>query len=132
MKGILTVLLMACLSALTLPSYADSLKDIVFSELEKQIIQNYYRDQDKNKKGKGGKKRKGADKGLPPGIAKNLQRGKPLPPGIAMTRLPTDLAEKLPPPPEGHKRIYVDGKVLLVDVTTRVIRDKLEEEILDK
>jgi len=33
---------------------------------------------------------------LPPGIAKNLARGKALPPGIAKRRLPTDLLARLP------------------------------------
>jgi len=32
---------------------------------------------------------------LPPGIAKNLERGKPLPPGIAKRDLPNDLVQKL-------------------------------------
>ena len=35
-------------------------------------------------------------KSLPPGIAKNLARGKPLPPGIAKTRVPDDLIRRLP------------------------------------
>ena len=34
-------------------------------------------------------------KALPPGIAKNLKRGKPLPPGIAKRNLPTDLSDRL-------------------------------------
>jgi hypothetical protein len=33
---------------------------------------------------------------LPPGIAKNLQRGKPLPPGIQKSKVPDGLAAKLP------------------------------------
>ncbi|NMM46517.1 hypothetical protein HH303_18650 [Rhodospirillaceae bacterium KN72] len=32
---------------------------------------------------------------LPPGIAKNLKRGKPLPPGIAKRNLPADLSDRL-------------------------------------
>jgi hypothetical protein len=35
-------------------------------------------------------------KPLPPGIAKNLQRGKPLPPGIAKRQLPEALLRSLP------------------------------------
>ena len=34
---------------------------------------------------------------LPPGIAKNLVRGKPLPTGIAKKALPGDLSRPLPP-----------------------------------
>ena len=33
---------------------------------------------------------------LPPGIAKNLERGKALPPGIQRSRVPDDLAVRLP------------------------------------
>lgn len=67
---------------------------------------------------------------LPPGIARNLQRGKPLPPGIAAQKLPVSLREKLPPPPTGCERIVLDGRVLLIDIATRVIRDKLEDALI--
>lgn len=73
--------------------------------------------------------RKGGRDALPPGIAKNLARGKPLPPGIAMQRLPAELTAQLPPPPEGCERIVVDGKVLLVDIATRVVHDILVDAV---
>ncbi|HEU4619895.1 MAG TPA: hypothetical protein VFV10_17785 [Gammaproteobacteria bacterium] len=66
---------------------------------------------------------------LPPGIAKNLARGKPLPPGIAMQTLPPDLVERLPPAPAGCERIVVDGKVVLVDAATRVVHDILADAV---
>ena len=69
---------------------------------------------------------------LPPGIAKNLQRGKPLPPGIAKQVLPSGLIAQLPPPPKGFERIEVAGKVLLVEIATQVIHDVLEDIILGK
>jgi hypothetical protein len=68
-------------------------------------------------------------KGLPPGIAKNLARGKPLPPGIAKQYLPTGLRDLLPPP-RGFERIIVDGKVLLVEIATRIVHDILTDIIL--
>jgi len=37
-----------------------------------------------------------AAQSLPPGIAKNVARGKPLPPGIAKRALPTDLLAVAP------------------------------------
>ena len=40
--------------------------------------------------------RVGGYKPLPPGIRKNLARGKPIPPGIAMTRLPDGYVRHLP------------------------------------
>ncbi|MCJ7592082.1 MAG: hypothetical protein MUO51_12095 [Woeseiaceae bacterium] len=60
-------------------------------------------------------------KALPPGIEKNLARGKPLPPGLIALR---------PSPPHGFERIIVDGKVLLVEVATNVIHDILTDVIL--
>jgi hypothetical protein len=75
-------------------------------------------------KGRGNKGGRGA---LPPGIAKNLARGKPLPPGIAMQSLPEELTVELPPPPEGCARIIVDGKVVLIDLATRVVHDILSD-----
>ena len=68
---------------------------------------------------------------LPPGIAKNLARGKPLPPGIAKKALPGDLSRRLPPVRDGYERIIVDGRVLLVEIATQVIHDILVDAIFD-
>jgi hypothetical protein len=65
-----------------------------------------------------------APQSLPPGIAKNLARGKPLPPGIAKRALPGGLATRLPSYP-GHEVIIVDRDVILVDIATQVIVDIL-------
>ena len=64
---------------------------------------------------------------LPRGIAKNLARGKPLPPGIAKRTLPTQLTARLPPPPAGYERIVVAGKILLVEIATQVVHDVLTD-----
>ena len=98
---------------------------VVFSSKEISIIGAWYKDQ-KSSQGKQGKKAKG----MPPGIAKNLARGKPLPPGIAKRYLPTDLNLLLPPPRKGFERVIVDGKVLLVEIATRVVHDILTDIIL--
>lgn len=82
-------------------------------------------DHSKHPGGKGHK-----NKGLPPGIAMNLERGKPLPPGIARQRLPETLTKTLPPAPKGHEIVVVDGRVLLVDIATQKIRDKIENVLL--
>jgi len=74
-----------------------------------------------------GKQKK--NKGLPPGIAKNLARGKPLPPGIAKQQLPHDLILQLPPVHTGYERVVVDGRVLLVDIATQVINDVLMQAV---
>ena len=98
---------------------------VVFSSKEISIINTWYKDQGSSQ----GKKVKKA-KGLPPGIAKNLAQGKPLPPGIAKQYLPSGLLSLLPRPPHGFERIIVDGKVLLVEIATRVIHDILTDVIL--
>jgi len=92
---------------------------VVFSAEEIRIIRAYY---DAN--GHSGKRKY---KSLPPGIAKNLKRGKPLPPGIAKRALPYGLASKLPPPPAGYDRFVVAGKILLIELGTQVVRDILTD-----
>jgi hypothetical protein len=62
--------------------------------------------------------------GLPPGIARNLARGKPLPPGIAKRYLPDDLIARLPAYP-GCEIIVVDDDVLLVATATQIVLDIL-------
>ena len=98
---------------------------VVFTDGEIAIIRAYYRDRTADI---GGKNRKA--KGLPPGIARNLQRGKALPPGIAKQALPGQLVDLLPPPPRGYERIVLSGKVLLVEVATQVIHDVLSDIII--
>jgi hypothetical protein len=103
--------------------------EIVFTEDEIRTIRAYYESHDLeygSARGKG-KKRSG---GLPPGIAKNLARGKPVPPGIAQQQLPYDLRRQLPPAPGGHERIIVAGKILLVEIATQIVRDVLTEAVL--
>ena len=100
---------------------------VVFSKDEIAIIQDYYSKHPVDDGPSTGKKPK--SKPLPPGIAKNLARGKPLPPGIAKQQLPSDLVRLLPPVQPGYERIYVDGRVLLVDIATQVIHDVLMEAV---
>ena len=59
-------------------------------------------------------------KSLPPGIAKNLARGKPLPPGIAKTRVPDDLIRRLPVR-TGTRWLIAGDRVLLVDANNLVV-----------
>ena len=122
-KTFFTIAVLLLLTSVTSATTFDV--SVSFSNRESTIIHAYYRDhvvsRTENRKGK---------KALPPGIAKNLQRGKPLPPGIAKQVLPTGLIDLLPPPPRGFERIEVSGRVLLVEIATRVIHDILEDAIL--
>lgn len=66
--------------------------------------------------------RVGGYKPLPPGIRKNLARGKPIPPGIAMTRLPQGYLDRLPRYPGYEWRGY-GRDLVLVDALSNVIAD---------
>ena len=109
------------------PAQADSSVAVVFSQQEIRVITSWYRERDAEPRTHGrGKK----PSGLPPGIARNLARGKPLPPGIAKQYMPDALLALLPAAPKGFERVVVDGKILLVEVATRIIHDILSDVIL--
>jgi hypothetical protein len=126
MNRVITVTLSSflLLSSLVL---AETAVGVVFSKDDIAIIAEWYQNHDSGQAQGDGKKK---PKGLPPGIAKNLERGKPLPPGIAKQVLPQGLIAKLPPSPHGYERIIVDGKILLVEVATNVIHDILVDVIM--
>lgn len=75
---------------------------------------------------------RGANGGLPPGIAKNLARGKPLPPGIAKSYLPSHVIADLPRLPSGLDYVIVAGKLLLVEAATAAIHDVLLDIAFDR
>ena len=129
MKSYIVTALFMLIAIIGSPSQAvsDDSVVVIFSEAEISIIIAWYRDHGTATYEGGGKKQKG----LPPGIAKNLGRGNPLPPGIAKDYLPEGLLQALPPPPKGYERIIVDAKILLVEIASRVIHDILVDVILD-
>ncbi|MGK2741043.1 anti-virulence regulator CigR family protein [Tepidicaulis sp. LMO-SS28] len=88
--------------------------DIRFGSDEQRIIRDYFGSHHVERQS------------LPPGIAKNLARGKPLPPGIAKRYLPGDLRGRLPYY-EGYERLIVGDDVLLVAAATGIIVDILED-----
>lgn len=61
---------------------------------------------------------------LPPGIAKNVARGKPLPPGIAK-KLPQDALANLPQH-EGYEYAQVGRDVVLIETASRIVVDIIE------
>ena len=63
-------------------------------------------------------------KALPPGIRGRLERGKPLPPGIAKKYAPPEL-QSLLELPAGYKIVEVGLDVLLVEIATDIIHDVL-------
>ncbi len=63
-------------------------------------------------------------KPLPPGIQKNLARGKPMPPGIQKTRMPDGFLNQLPRH-AGYEWRNAGTDLLLVQVGTEIIADVL-------
>jgi hypothetical protein len=63
---------------------------------------------------------------LPPGIAMNLARGKPLPPGIQKVFLPDDLLTQLPVYP-GYDYIAAGKDIILIDQKTDIVADILSD-----
>jgi len=57
---------------------------------------------------------------LPPGIAKNLARGKPLPPGIAKKAVPASMLGQLPSYP-GHEWRIVGDDLVLIALSTAIV-----------
>lgn len=65
---------------------------------------------------------------LPPGIRRNLARGKSLPPGIAKRVAPPALAATIPLR-DGYEIVEVGLDVFLVEVATNVVHDVLMDVI---
>ncbi len=61
---------------------------------------------------------------LPPGIRKNLARGKPLPPGIAKKMVPAPMLARLPVYP-GYEWQVAGTDLILVSIATAVVADVL-------
>jgi hypothetical protein len=98
-------------------SAAEVLLDVAITAAEIAIIYDYI--------DRYGTASFGPPQGLPPGIAKNLARGKPLPPGIAKRYLPQNLLTQLPRP--GYEWLVVDNDILLVLAATDIIVDVLSD-----
>jgi hypothetical protein len=62
---------------------------------------------------------------FPPGIMKQLARGKGLPPGLAakLEPLPEPLARQFPPPPPGYRRALCGNFALLLEDSTLLVVD---------
>jgi len=61
---------------------------------------------------------------LPPGIRKNLARGKPLPPGIAKKMVPGPMLARLPVHP-GYEWRVAGSDLILVAIGTAIVADVL-------
>jgi hypothetical protein len=65
---------------------------------------------------------------LPPGLAKKLQKGKPLPPGWQkkVVVFPAPLERRLPPLAPGYRRVIVDRWALVIADATNVVLDVID------
>jgi len=114
----------------------------LFTEVERQVIRDYYRQRHVETPGhKEGTPYKKGKKGLPPGLAKKdslppglhkqLRRNGRLPPGLAKRALPADLEHRLPRRSHRYERVIADGRVLLVERASGIIADVISDLILD-
>ena len=76
---------------------------VIFQDSDRAVFREYYR------------AHRDAVKPLPPGIAKNLVRGKPLPPGIVKTRVPEAVLVQLPWRPRDYTVFLVGDRVVLLN-----------------
>ena len=65
-------------------------------------------------------------KELPPGIRKNLARGKPMPPGIQKTRMPGGMIDQLPKR-KGYDWQVAGTDLLLVQAGSNIVSDVLKD-----
>ncbi len=126
------------------PSHAD-ITDVIFTELERRIICDYFKvlscgaanltgDGKDKIKGRIGSKDKSAllppglakRDDLPPGLEKQYLRNGKLPPGLQKRSLPDGLAHSMPRRKAGYERVIVGDDVLLIQIATGVILDILE------
>ena len=126
--GLVTLCYGCSIAPSTRPAGATSTVSVVIGAEHIAIIRAYY---DNGSPGRGLGRGGGRNGGLPPGIAMNLQRGKPLPPGIAKQTLPRELLLRLPPVPAGFEYAVVAGKLLLIAIATHVVHDILVDVLFD-
>lgn len=134
----------------SIPSASD-LGRVIFKEVEKRAIEEFFgkqaakaskvgdddeKGEGKKKKSKKAKKGKGRGKGLPPGLAKRdslppglqkqLEKNGTLPPGLAKRGLPPELESKLPAVASDLERIIAGDDVVLLEKATGKILDIIQ------
>ena len=75
----------------------------VFREPDRGVFREYYR------------VHRTKVRALPPGIAKQLARGRPLPPGLVRAPVPEVILVRLPPRPPGYEVFLVGDRVVMLD-----------------
>lgn len=94
---------------------------VVFSDSDRRIIREYYREDYRRlppglaKKGK-----------VPPGHAFKLQRHHSVPPDVGWRYLEPDIERRLSRLPDGYIRVIIGADVAILNARTRVVVDLLE------
>lgn len=149
MKQLIIFIVLSAAGFYSLSSHADTdmAKAVIdkaieggFTELEKQIIDKYFKKTNNktttsDSKDKKKNKKKDLPPGLakkeklPPGLAKQLERNGTLPPGLAKRNLPADLESELSGPAKGLERTIVENAVVLVEKATGRIVDIMKNVV---
>ena len=114
---------------------AEEAAGVIFTEVEKRIIRDYFGvktgSEDGNGKGKSKKMPPGLAKRdtLPPGLQMQIEKNGTLPPGLAKRDLPSDLILKLPAVKKGTERKIVGSDVVLIQTATGVVLDVLRDVV---
>lgn len=100
--------------------------EIRFGGGDRDLIRDYYGNSIRSKGCPPGlaKKHNGC---LPPGQAKQWQRGARLPSGVVIYDLPRDLSIRLGTPPAGYRYVRVASDILLIAVGTSMVVDAIED-----
>jgi len=111
---------------------AEEAVGIVFTEIEKQLIRDYFGGQTESAGGKGKDKSKQMPPGLakrdelPPGLQMQIEKNGTLPPGLAKRDLPSNLVLKLPAVKKGTERKIVGSDVVLIQTATGIVLDVIK------
>ncbi|HEY0663111.1 MAG TPA: hypothetical protein VGD18_00715 [Thiobacillaceae bacterium] len=95
---------------------------VVFTDRDRAIIRDYYRDVYRSlppglaKKGK-----------VPPGHAYKMRRRASIPPDVAWEYLPPEVERRLSRLPDGYARLVIGTDVGIMNTRTRVVVDLLED-----
>ena len=129
-RWIAALLIGLAVGGTTLPTSAQSVADIIFTGIERALIQEYYGSvglPGGSSVGRGlppGLQRQLERTGsLPPGLERQLYRNGTLPPGLQTQALPYELIGLLPRRDDRFEILRINNEILLVERATRLILD---------
>jgi Ni/Co efflux regulator RcnB len=100
--------------------------DVYFGDRDRAVIHDYYEERYSRGHCPPGlrKKHNGC---LPPGLAKQWHKGRPLPRDVIYHDLPPRIIVEIGLPPRGHKYVRVAADILLIAVGTGMVVDAVED-----